>query len=288
VSRGAAEAGVGGEGFTIRVRWGSLAVALLRSVHTRARIPDRGRLGSSLADGPGAASLHLPRSAACDGSIGCMFLSFAYLAFSAVLRLLVGGRSSEFAKDVELLVLRHQLVVLERQQRCRPSLRPADRAFFAALARVLPQPRRRSLIVTPQTLFALASGTRPSQVDAAAAGRGPPARRSSGTRACSALRAREPGLGLPADRWRVAKARSARVAQHDQAHPARQPSWARAKALGPKLARVPPLASRQHARLRFLHRRDDLAPPLLRALLHRTRKPPSTLLAARPTRQAPG
>jgi hypothetical protein len=49
-------------------------------------------------------------------------------------------------------VLRHQLLVLGRQQ-TRPSFRPADRAFLAALSRMLPWPRRHGLVVTPQTLL---------------------------------------------------------------------------------------------------------------------------------------
>jgi hypothetical protein len=81
-----------------------------------------------------------------------MILRFGYLAFSTLLRLLVRGRRNEFAKDVELLVLRHQLVVLRRQQP-RPSFRAADRAFLAALSRMLSPRDRRGLIVTPQTLL---------------------------------------------------------------------------------------------------------------------------------------
>jgi transposase InsO family protein len=81
-----------------------------------------------------------------------MVLSFVYLVFVSLLRLVVGGRRSELAKDVELLVLRHELVVLRRQH-SRPRLRPADRALFAALARFLPRKRRVGLLVTPRTLL---------------------------------------------------------------------------------------------------------------------------------------
>jgi hypothetical protein len=114
--------------------------------------------------------------------------------------LLVGGRRSEFAKDIELLVLRHQLVVLGRQTG-RPWLRPADRAFLAALARVLPGRRRQGLVVTPQTdTSALAPRAGSTQVGAAAREAGPSGGRSSGARAGAAARPRESALGVPADR----------------------------------------------------------------------------------------
>ncbi len=56
------------------------------------------------------------------------------------------------AKDVELLVLRHQLAVLQRHVG-RPKLEPGDRVLLAALSRLLPKKRWSSFIVTPATLL---------------------------------------------------------------------------------------------------------------------------------------
>jgi putative transposase len=56
------------------------------------------------------------------------------------------------AKDVEILILRHQLTALRRQVN-RPALHPADRVLLAALSRMLPRAHWSTFMVTPSTLL---------------------------------------------------------------------------------------------------------------------------------------
>ena len=75
-----------------------------------------------------------------------------YLLLRQVLQMLTHIARDGGAKDVELLVLRHQVAVLRRQVH-RPDLEPADRVVLTALSRLLPRTRWTTFFVTPATLL---------------------------------------------------------------------------------------------------------------------------------------
>ncbi len=81
-------------------------------------------------------------------------MSFAllYSLVRVLLDALLTGRQSELKLRAEVLALRHQLRVLERQV-CRPRWQPADRLLLTALSRVLPRPAWSALLVSPETLL---------------------------------------------------------------------------------------------------------------------------------------
>jgi putative transposase len=78
--------------------------------------------------------------------------SFVYLALGRVLELIVLCCRSSKAKEIEILVLRHELAVLRRQHP-RPRLQSRDRALLAALSRQLPRARWSVFLVKPETLL---------------------------------------------------------------------------------------------------------------------------------------
>jgi hypothetical protein len=81
-----------------------------------------------------------------------LFWSLGYLALRCLLQLALLRPRSEELKELEIVVLRHELSVLRRQAG-RPQLRPSDRVLLAAASRLLPRRRWSSFVVTPTTLL---------------------------------------------------------------------------------------------------------------------------------------
>ena len=208
-------------------------------------------------------------------------LRLLYLIFQQVLGLvLLMGRAAS-AKDVELLVLRHEVAVLRRTNP-RPRLDWADRAVFAALdPAAAPTQLRGHRLVTPGTILRwhrrLVRRGGPIRT-------GPDDHRSTrpSPRWSVRMATGEPELGIPQDPGRAAQTRPPRRRLDDPPDPQAPPD---PTGTGPahrhQLAAVPAHPGHQHAGRRLLPRRlrGDAA-AALRLVRTRGRRP----LPARPGR----
>src|ERR1039458_8790922 len=84
-----------------------------------------------------------------------MCLRFVFILATRLAAWLRLSRREEAWKTAEILILRHQLAVLQRRQPRRPKLNWAERALLAALLGVIPKGRRHGLrlLVTPDTIL---------------------------------------------------------------------------------------------------------------------------------------
>src|SRR5258705_9735482 len=83
-----------------------------------------------------------------------MCLRFVFLLITRTASWLRLSQREEAWKTAEILILRHQLAILQRRQPRHPKLNWADRALMATLLGVIPRRRRRGLrlLVTPDTI----------------------------------------------------------------------------------------------------------------------------------------
>jgi putative transposase len=83
---------------------------------------------------------------------GVVFLSFCYVVLRRILQLVELRLRSNELKDLEIVVLRHELAVQRRRTR-RPAMTWTDRVFLTAASRLLSRGRWHAFIITPATLL---------------------------------------------------------------------------------------------------------------------------------------
>jgi len=105
-----------------------------------------------------------------------MCLRFMFLLITRLAVWLGLSRREETWKTAEILILRHQLAVLQRHQPRRPKLNWADRALLATLLSVIPKARRQGLrlLVTPDTIVRWRREHQPGGQNAGSVFRNPP------------------------------------------------------------------------------------------------------------------
>ncbi len=79
-------------------------------------------------------------------------MSALYVVICRLLDLIVLVGRSDRAKELEILVLRHELSILRRQVN-RPQFQPHDRLLLAAFSRMLPRRSWNAFFVQPETLL---------------------------------------------------------------------------------------------------------------------------------------
>jgi len=79
-------------------------------------------------------------------------LSLVYVIVCRLFELVVLLGRRERSKELEILVLRHELLILRRQAE-RPRFEPCDRLLLAALSRMLPRRSWQAFLVRPETLL---------------------------------------------------------------------------------------------------------------------------------------
>jgi hypothetical protein len=186
-----------------------------------------------------------------------MCLRFVFLVITSVVSWPRLSRREETWKTAEILIMRHQLAVLQRRQPHRPNLSWADRALLAILHGVIPNaaaagcgcwsPRTRSCAGTATSS---AAAGRPGPCAARPAGH-PQEHQGTGAPAGP----REPRMGLPQDRRRAGRPGSEDSGIDgvgDSEESRNRPRAALARAF---LVAVPALPGRSDPGVRLLHGR---------------------------------